>query len=212
MEELQSTDVLDKEILEDARKKARRILNTAEETITASAAAWEKRMEKDIRALKKSFAVRTEKIREEIMARLPLDKRRAYSEKAEALLLSAMRNYLGALSREKILALLEKEIKRYAAGLPESDPGPWEVGCRSLSQEELNNLLAKSLPGIDWAFKKTMEFHQLPGSFPAIIINSPMVRLTASVDAFAAVLLEDSRAELAAALLGPSVLEAGNDH
>lgn len=212
MEELQSTDVLDKEILEDARKKARRILNTAEETITASAAAWEKRMEKDLRTLKKSFAVRTEKIREEIMARLPLDKRRAYSEKAEALLLSAMRNYLGALSREKILALLEKEIKRYAAGLPESDPGPWEVGCRSLSQEELNNLLAKSLPGIDWAFKKTMEFHQLPGSFPAIIINSPMVRLTASVDAFAAVLLEDSRAELAAALLGPSVLEAGNDH
>ncbi|MDR2078408.1 MAG: ATPase [Treponema sp.] len=212
MEELQSTDVLDKEILEDARKKARRILNTAEETITASAAAWEKRMEKDLRALEKSFTVRTEKIREEIMARLPLDKRRAYSEKAEALLLSAMRNYLGALSREKILALLEKEIKRCAAGLPESDPGPLEVGCRSLSQEELNNLLAKSLPGIDWTFKKTIEFHQLPGSFPAVIINSPMVRLTASVDAFAAALLEDRRAELAAALLGPPVLEAGNDH
>jgi hypothetical protein len=210
MEELQSTDVLDKEILEDARKKARRILGTADETIAASSAIWEKRMDKDLRALKKSFTLRMEKLRGEIMARLPLDKRRAYSEKVEAALLSAMRNYLGALPREKILALLEREIKRCAGGLPESDPGPFEAGCRSLSREELTHLLAASLPGIKWTFREAMEFHRLPGSFPAIIINSPAVRLTASVDAVAGALLEDSRGELAAALLGPPVLEAEN--
>ena len=33
MEELQSTDILDREILEDARKKAYRILKTAAETV-----------------------------------------------------------------------------------------------------------------------------------------------------------------------------------
>ncbi|MFP3040339.1 ATPase [Treponema primitia] len=210
MEELQSTDVLDKEILEDARKKAKRILSTADETIAASAAVWEKRMGKDLGKLKKSFTVRIEKTREELMARLPLDKRRAYSEKVEALLLSSMRDYLGALSREKLLTLVEKELKRCAAGLPDPVPGapPLLVGCRALTEEELKTLISKSLPGINWTYQKDLSFHRLPGSFPAIIVNSPAVRLTASVDAFAAALLEDSRAELVAALLG----EAKDDH
>jgi hypothetical protein len=217
MEELQSTDVLDKEILEDARKKARRILKTAEESIAAAAIAWEERAAKDTGELKRSFAIRTEKIREELMARLPLDKRRAYSEKVESLLLSAMQDYLGSLSREKLLGLLEKELRRCAGdfvaisaeGLPETASGapPILVGCRGLTEEELKTLITKALPGINWTFERAKDFHKLPGSFPAIIVEAPAVRLTASLDALAAALLEDSRAELVTALLGPSALE-----
>jgi vacuolar-type H+-ATPase subunit H len=206
MEELQSTDVLDREILEDARKKAKRILAAAEETIAAGAQSWEKRTDRDIEELNRSFAARAEKIREELAARLPLDKRRAHSEKVEALLVSAMQEYLAGLPREKILTLLEKELRRCAAGLPESDPGPLEALCRSLSGEELAALLDAALPGMKWAFQKTMAFHRLPGDLPAIIVNSPALRLTASVDVLAASLMKDSRAELVSALLGPEAL------
>jgi hypothetical protein len=207
MEELQSTDVLDREILEDARKKAKRILAAAEETIAAAAKSWEKRAEKDSGELQKNFAARLGKARGELMARLPLDKRRAHSEKVEALLVSAMDERLESLPREKILAILARELRRCAAGLPES--GPLEAGCRSLSQEELADLLNASLPGKEWTFKKTMGFHQLSGDLPAIIVDSPAARLTASVDALAASLLEDSRAELVSALLGPEALLGG---
>ncbi|GHV75384.1 hypothetical protein AGMMS49942_02050 [Spirochaetia bacterium] len=207
MEELLSTDVLDKEILEDARKKARRILKAAEDALAASAAAWEERLAKDTGELKRSFRGRTLKTREELMARLPLDKRRTYSEKVEAHLFTAMRDYLLSLSREKLLALLEKELRRCAEGLPEA--APLLVGCRGLAEEELKTLVDKALPGISWTVQTAMDFHKLPGSFPAIIVETPAVRLTASVDALAAALLDDSRAELVEALLGPAVLEGG---
>jgi hypothetical protein len=209
MEELQSTDVLDREILEDARKKARRVLASAEEAIAAGAKSWEKRADRDIGELKKSFAARVEKARDELMARLPLDKRRAHSEKVEALLVSAMQEYLGSLSGEKILTLLERELRRCAAGLSESDPGPLEAGCRSLSPEELARLLDAAFPGKEWTFQKTMELHRIPGSLPALIVDSPAARITASVDVLASALVEDSRAELVSALLGPEVLAGG---
>jgi hypothetical protein len=211
MEELQSTEVLDKEILEDARKKARRILKAAEDAVAASAVAWEDRIVKDTGELKRSFTIRTEKAREELMARLPLDKRRAYSEKVEALLLAAMQDYLRSLSREKLLALLEKELRRCAAGLPELVPGspPPEVGGRALTEDELRALVDKALPGINWTVQRTKDFHKLPGNFPAIIVETPAVRLTASLDALAAAVLEDSRAELVSSLLGPSALGGG---
>jgi vacuolar-type H+-ATPase subunit H len=209
MEELQSTDVLDREILEDARRKAKRILAAAEETAAAGAESWKKRLDQDTRDLENNYAARIEKTRDELMARLPLDKRRAHSERVETLFVSAMGEYLGSLPRERILALLEKELRRCAAGLPESDPGPLDAGCRSLSREELQDLLDKSLQGVPWTFREDMEFHRLPGGFPAIILNSPAVRLTASVDALAASLMEDSREELASALLGPQAL-SGN--
>jgi hypothetical protein len=206
MEELQSTDVLDREILEDARKKAKRILATAEETVAAGAASWEKRIDKNIGDLKKSFAARVKKAREELMARLPLDKRRAHSEQVEALLVSAMQAYLGSLSRERILALLEQELRRCAAALPESDPGALEAGCRSLAAEELAALLGKAFPGMPWTYRETRSFHQVPGNFPAVIVNSPAARITASVDVLAASVMGDSRAELVSALLGPDAL------
>jgi vacuolar-type H+-ATPase subunit E/Vma4 len=206
MEELQSTDVLDREILEDARKKAKRALAAAEDAIAAGAKTWDKKADKDIGELKRNFAVRVEKARAELMARLPLDKRRAHSEKVEALLVSAMQEYLGGLAREKILSLLEGALRRCAAGLTETDSGPLEAGCRALSQEELAALLDAALPGKEWSFQKNMEFHQIPGSLPALIVNSPDARITASVDLLAASLMEDSRAELVSALLGPEAL------
>ena len=209
MEELQSTDVLDREILEDARKKAKRILATAEEAIAAGAKSWEKKADRDVEELNSNFAARIEKAREEFMARLPMEKRRAYSEKVEALLVSTMQEFLASLSRGQILALLERELRRCAAGLPESDSGPLEVGCRSLSREELAGLLERALPETEWTFKKNTAFHQLPGNLPAIIVDSPAARLTASVDAFTASLMEDNRAELVAALLGPAALSGG---
>ncbi|MDR3337641.1 MAG: ATPase, partial [Treponema sp.] len=76
MEELQSTEVLDREILEDARRKAQRILKTADEEAAASGKVWEKKTEKALAELKRRHEERLELGRVEIMARLPLDKRR----------------------------------------------------------------------------------------------------------------------------------------
>jgi vacuolar-type H+-ATPase subunit E/Vma4 len=207
MEELQSIDVLDKEILEDARKKAARILKTSGETIAASQAKWEKRILKDTEKLKKSFAGRAEKARDEMMARLPLDKRRSYTERVESQLQSSMNSYLKSLPREKLLSLLEAELRRCAAEIPDTAGSALKVACRDLGEGELQALLSRTLPGLAWTFDKERTLHQLSGNLPAIILDAPSVRITASVDALAKSLMEDSRAELVEALLGPGSLE-----
>jgi hypothetical protein len=210
MEELQSTEALDREILEDARKKARRILKSTEEAIASSATAWGKKSLEALEEIRKNYNRRSERDRTEIMARLPLDKRRIYSEKVEALLRSAMDGYLAGLSRGKLLTLLERELRiRTEEFIQNQEQGgvPVEVSSRGLSGAELKSLLDKALPGIPWKTRQNFPFHNLPGSFPAVMVDAPAVRLIASIDALSAVLMRDRRAELAGALLGSEALE-----
>jgi hypothetical protein len=222
MEELRSTDILDKEILEDARKKAQRILGAADETIKSMDALWDKKTGKALSRARKKFDERLSLNRTEIMARLPLDKRRVRSEKIEGLLMSAASSYFAGLSRDKHLAILESELKsRFGEALsgdassgeaPSEEAafgGPLTVRFRGLSVDELEGLLAKTVPpGASWAVPEDGALFSLPGTFPAVVVNTEKVRITASVDAVMEGLLRDKREELVSALLGPAVLGA----
>ncbi|MDR2185097.1 MAG: ATPase [Treponema sp.] len=212
MEELQSTEVLDREILEDARKKAYRILKTADDTVSASAAAWDKKIKRAVDNIRRKYAARSEKTRKEIMARLPLDMRRARSEYTEGLLQSSMDAFLSALSRDKLLGLLEIELKKRIAeyldsGADHEDGAvPWEIRCRGLEEAELRPLLKRL--GISSIKPVQDPLLSLPGKLPGLAIDTPQARISASVYAAAQTLLKDKRAELAEALLGR---EASND-
>jgi vacuolar-type H+-ATPase subunit E/Vma4 len=199
MEELQSTEVLDKEILEDARKKAQRILKTADETVASAEASWEKKTQRALSKIRQKYAGRREKTREEIMARLPLDKRRVRSEKVEGLLRSAIDAYLLSLSREKLLSLLTGELAKRAG---EALSPSFQVAYRALSEPELALILKKVFPRAQWAVTPAYSFHKLPGVLPAIVVDTPDVRIIASVDRLAEDMLRDKRAELVTALLG----------
>jgi hypothetical protein len=218
MEELRSTEVLDREILEDARKKAYRILKAADETIKSRREDWEKKIQEAVAGIRQKYADRLVKTREEIMARLPLDKRRARSEKIETLLRDAMEAYLGALGRDRLLALLEEELRKRLAicdeftGAQSLDDLKPELMFRLLSREEGVRIFKNALPpGIaakldarrePWLVKEGDSAFATAGKFPAVAVNTGDLRISASIDAAAAVLLEDSRAELAGALLG----------
>jgi hypothetical protein len=82
-----------------------------------------------------------------------------------------------------------------------------EISSRDLSEAELKALLDKTLPGIPWKARKDFSLHNLPGVFPAIVADTPALRLIASVDTLGAVLMQDHRAELVAALLGSETEE-----
>ena len=110
MEELVTTEVLDREILEDARKKAFKILKTADETIAAKEREWEKKTSLDLESIRKNYAGRIKKAQDEITARLPLDMRRLRSETAEGCLKKAINNFLVSLEREKLLAIVANEL------------------------------------------------------------------------------------------------------
>ena len=250
MEELHSTEVLDREILEDARKKAHKLLKNAEDTIGREDAAWEKKAQEAVSALREVCQGRLDKVREEIMARLPLDKRRSRSETTEGLLRGALDEFLRGLSREDLLWILVEKLGQRLARAPEfrgeetlayyenmeeaevervlrealaiSDPEP-------LSQNEISELLklmdedspaqdpdspANPAPGGS-VEKSGAKIYKFPGgdrrawgavSLPALKLERDEGRIVVSIEGEGEVLLEENRAELAAALLGGEAL------
>lgn len=199
MEELQSLDVLDREILEDARKKADRILKTADDTLKTRNGEWASKTETDVSELVRKSKERMKRERDEIMARLPLERRRIGHEKIEALLVQNTGDFFRGLPRQKILFLLERELAVRAAELPSLN---LTALCRGLTEAEAGDILGRVLAPGSWTRGRDAAFEK-EGAFPAIRIDSPFVRITASIDMLAETLLEEKRAELAGALFGP---------
>lgn len=206
MEELQSTDALDREILEDARKKAFKILKNADETVSASKTALGKKLQTATDKARKNYAEKTETARREIMARLPMDKRRIRSEAINSFLSKAIEYFLGTLDRPALLRILEKELVLRAgefSSLSGKD-APSVTGdfrYRSLSAAECSALGSAAFPGMAFRYIED-SLPAINGIFPALVIDLPQLRITASADKAAETLLLDKRAELASALLG----------
>ena len=206
MEELKSTEALDREILEDAREKALKIVLSTEETIKAHNLNWDKKLESALDSARKGYDERSLKIEGEIFARLPLDQKRRRSEAAENILLKAMDDFLRSLPRDKLLLILEKELlgrlKSWAGGGMEIIKENVSVRYSNMDSSEAELILRKIPDSGNWEIKKDSVFHE----FPSITINTPSMKINASVETAAAAILKAKRAELASALLSDGVL------
>jgi len=203
MEELQSTELLDREILEDARKKAHRILKTAEDTIKEKSAEWENKFSASMAELEKKYAEQGQFAADEIMARLPIDKRRTKAKQIEALLRSAAEAWYGGLSRGHVLDLLKKELeKRLAATEKFTADGGIHIRIHQIERAEAQTVLQAVLPGKTCAIE---EIHSV-SAYPEIILETPQARIYASIGKVVDFLLSEKRAELVEALLGKEIL------
>jgi len=212
MEELRTTEALGNEILEDARKKAQKILKTAEETIAAQNRDWERKMKRSTDSVRKTYAARAKKSNDEIQARLPLDMRRLRSKITEGFLVRALDEFLRTLSREKLIFILERELtsrlKLCAVDLARHRAMVRYSGL-SLDEakaviEKVSGALEKTdfLASPEWEYKADTVVRE----FPLMFVELRTLRIIASVKSTAKALLRDKRGELAAALLGEGVL------
>jgi len=209
MEELQSTEALDREILEDARKKAFKVLKSSDDSISGSKTAWEQKLKTGLEKARDTYAEKGTTTRREIMARLPMDKRRIRLETIDTFLHKAMEHFLSSLDRAALLRILKNELA-LKAGQPGSAgkssqsaefSGEGEFRYRGLSQKECSDLASAAFSGVSFRYTED-PLPMIAGSFPALLINFPHMRISVSADAAAENLLQDKRAELAAALLG----------
>ncbi|MDR2534432.1 MAG: ATPase [Treponema sp.] len=211
MEELQSTEVLDREILEDARKKAYRILKNAEESVKAGVEVWELKTDEAIAEVRERYARRGLIVKDELAARLILDKRRVQAQKIEGLLKSAMETYLFSLNRETLLSILEYAFRQrldFLRKTQEFVESELQIQSHKIHDAELKEMLNRNLPQGSWTLGS--ENNGLKeNQFPAIVVNAPTIRIVISIDAIADNLMEDKRAELASTLLGEKVLLEG---
>lgn len=110
MQELRSTDILDKEIQADARKKAERMLAKADrecELLIASVAAD---IEKAAEEKKEFFSHKLEAFEKDRMAVVPLEKERFKVSFIQNAVIQNINKYLEGLSEEKRLSLVARNF------------------------------------------------------------------------------------------------------
>ena len=214
MEELRSTENLDREILEDARKKAFKILANADESVTSQSKRWEMRIQKAVKEIENAYEQRTQMACGEIVARGLLDKRRLRSEISEKFLKETLDEFLKNLKRGDLLSILKKELEIRLAECGDEIVSSDEPALtfHHISEAEIKNMLCeifdnRKISGSreikNWPVSNTAKTQF---GFPAVVINTSRLRITASVENAANKLLLDKRSQLVSSLLGAEAL------
>jgi len=212
MEELKSTEVLEREILEDARKKALRTFKLSEDTISAQNAQWEQKLTENIENLEKKYAEDIKAEKEKVMSRLPVDKQRAKIEKIENILRVSVENWYKSLTRTQILELIGRELSIINEQLAENSE---QLTINNEKRAKNNDVTAK-ISGLEVAEAEAVlkqsnlmcAISEIPSlsRYPSIVIDTEDVRITASIENMIESLLDDKRSELVTALVGRDFL------
>ena len=203
MEELQSTEILDREILDDARKKAMRILKQAEDTIKAQNTEWEKKIEDCVNDLNKKYSEQEKHEVEKVMSRLPIDKLRLKIEKIENILVSAEDNWYESIERKFILQMLSNELGMRLKFISEQMPDieAKKAMIYMIEKKEAEELLKNF--NINCGIE---EIHSA-SRYPLITIETDKVLITASIQRVIDYFLHVKRTELFEALVGRGFME-----
>ena len=110
MQELRSTDILDKEIQADARKKAERMLAKADADCEKLIASVDADIEKAGEEKRQFFAHKLEAFEKDRMAVVPLEKERFKVSFIQNAVIQNINKYLEGLSEEKRLALVARNF------------------------------------------------------------------------------------------------------
>ena len=110
MQELRSTDILDKEIQADARKKAERMLEKADSDCEKLLASVDSDIEKAKQEKEEFFAHKLEAFEKDRMAVVPLEKERFKVSFIQNSIIQNINKYLDGLSEEKRFALVARDF------------------------------------------------------------------------------------------------------
>ena len=111
MQELRSTEILDKEILEDAQKKVQKILKNSESECRSIMSSVDDKVTKTVEEKEAALISKLESIKTNLNASLPLEKERFQVSFVENLIITKIQDYLKSLSQEKRIQLVLEKIK-----------------------------------------------------------------------------------------------------
>jgi vacuolar-type H+-ATPase subunit E/Vma4 len=206
MEELQSTEILEREILEDARKKARRIVKTADDAIKAKEAERERNILSALGELEEKYKKQSAAAAREIMAVLPIDKRRAQARKVEELLNMAVESWYAKLNRRRMLEMLRHELEKRLTAC-EAFTGGIRVYIHKIEPDEAKALLREIFPGKQCVIEKNVS----TAVYPEITIEAGGVRIHASINKAVNFILGKKRSELIEGLFGKAVFPGNTE-
>lgn len=206
MEELRSTEILDKEIQEDARKKAQRILTDAD----AECRRILDDVENRIASVKKEkTAIYEGKLSlqtKDAEAAVPLEKERFLVSFEGEAVTNAIKTYLDNLPTEKKIILLQRLLTRYKSAIGSSK---FTVRVHGYTVEQIQKLLNSEFESsaiVSCAILSDSEAHELDADSGIIIETvDRAIRCRVTVAELVNEILDKYSYELASTLFGGSL-------
>ncbi|HQE68841.1 MAG TPA: hypothetical protein PLN66_05985, partial [Rectinema sp.] len=146
MEEIRGTEALEREILEDARKRADRIIRKAEENARLLGAQTEQRIKEAKAALLSEYQIKKRTAELEMLSRLPLEKARLDILYRDEILRKALKEALASMN-PRLFGLWC--VKRLACQVELVRKSPAKVLVHGLDSETMRDIGALFGQGSD---------------------------------------------------------------
>ena len=203
MEELRSTEILDREIQEDARRKAEKILKSVDAECASIASGVGRRVEETRRQKETEYARRAEAYRRDAESTLPLEKERARVSFIDTAVNGALGSWFDGIGPDRRLSLYAGLLEKYRPALAgkkirASFSGYRADGIRLLVERVFGKDSIESVEEISPEQNRAAQFSD------GILIEASdrSVLCRATREELRSVLLSEQRQELAEALLG----------
>ncbi len=202
MEVLNTGEELGRQILEDARRKASRMLEAVDKECAAIREAGRRAAEAEVARIRADGDRQIAALRAEMEAALPLDFLRTRLAFIQDTVGAAVRAFLDGLSLDDLAGILEGRIRK-AAGVLAGRTVTVRHG--GLDARLARTTVERAAPGITIAAVKPLP----DGRGLEIESDDGRLRFRCTTAEMEAELLEERREELAVAVVGREVLEAG---
>lgn len=194
MEEIKGTEALEREILDDASKKADKIVRKAKDDAEKLKQNSAGALEKKIAELESQKLGKSSRMEKEIMSKLPLEKTRLRARFLDDSLQASMRQFLDSLDETELGAWCLAELKKRSSLLAGKRLGIRYKGIDSASLREIEALIgsngaATAVPDLG-ASSRGLVIASLDGAMTMTLTESELERR----------LLDEYRGELASAL------------
>ena len=195
MEEIVTADAIQGEILEDARKKAERILAEAEEEAERTFSDSEAKAISVVDEIHRTTEERSARFKMETMARFPLESMRMRTVFVDERLRESLGAVMAGLTEGRVASLAETMLAKGASYL---EGKPVALKRKGLSESLARDIASRALKGLSLA--SCVEDEALPA--PGLVAEAAdgSVALRATMDLVEGWLLDLKRGELARAL------------
>jgi len=204
METVKSSEALEAQILEDARAKARRIVEAARKEAATLRAEAERRSQEELARMDAARDARLSQLRADLAASIPLDLKRlrlAFYARSVDTALGELFQSFSPRDRDRVLGGL---VARAASVLAGKD---LVVRFAGITAEEARGIVTSNVPGAVVKKVEALEPEAAAEAGTGVIVETADAgrRLRATLKELTALLLEEHREELLTALLGKDV-------
>jgi V/A-type H+-transporting ATPase subunit E len=199
VEVVKTSEELEKQILEDARRKASRILENAEKECAAIRAEWENKLKVEGERIDGELEMKMTALREELAASLPLDFMRTRLSFIEETVRGKLREVFQGLSEEENADIITVLVKRIQPVFEGKTVVAYTGGIAAARAEKI----LKTIPGI--AVKSMKSLPPEKGHGIILETSDGKIRFRGTFDELEKLLMEEHREELVEALLGKEI-------